>query len=94
MIKFAPWKQTRGIVSYDVPWGFVSVEGWEPYVTWLALYTARQYFTVISTPRSEKSLFDEYLNIYTDIYKRIVDEMSIPKATMDGIRRQAELLGE
>lgn len=90
MIKFAPWKPTRGIVSYDVPWGFVSVEGWEPYVMWLALYAHRQHFTIISTPRSEKSLFDEYM----DTYKRLTDEVSIPKATMNEIRRQAGLLGE
>lgn len=57
---------------------------------WLALYAHRQHFTIISTPRSEKSLFDEYM----DTYKRLIDEVSIPKATMNEIRRQAGLLGE
>jgi len=89
MIKLLPWKTTRGIVSYNVSWGSAYIEGWEPYITWLALYAARQNFTIISTPTGQSS----WWKWHNDLLERTRNEMLIPSMMMGFNQSQDRLAG-
>jgi len=87
MIKLLPWKTTRGVFSYDVSWGSVYIEGWEPYIIWLVLYAQRQHFTIISTPTGQLSCW----KWHNDLLERTRNEMMIP-STMLGFDQNKDRL--